>query len=233
MRIELITHCYAVQYKHYAQLLCYQLSSLALFPPKCEVGICVCCSPTDKATIKMVDWFLENVKYPMRRLFQEPPILARRGIGRGKAANTTKADIVWFADCDQFYDNGCLDKLSNLEWPDGASMVFPNKAMIHKSRAMGLRASNDITSPRLADINRLEFTEHVYFRAIGGVQIVEGDFARKYGYLNKSKKYQEPRESGNWEKCIEDRYYRRFCSKYGSMESVDLLGMYRIQHRRR
>lgn len=42
------------------------------------------------------------------------------------------------------------------------------------------------------DINAENFELKTYSQAIGGVQIVDGDFARKHGYLNNRKKYQTP-----------------------------------------
>ena len=63
------------------------------------------------------------------------------------------------------------------------------------------------------------------------LKLIEHGFANIYFPSTKDKHYKKFKEA--WEKCIEDRYYRGFCEHYGSLVSVDLPGMYRIQHRRR
>ena len=84
-------------------------------------------------------------------------------------------------------------------------------------------------APRVVDIDPTEFVEKRYGRAIGGVQIVRGDFARKYGYLHDVAKYQQPVEHpfGDFR---DDIAYRDFVRSFGRIVGIDLPGMYRLRH---
>ena len=107
--IELVTHCYAVDYPHFSKLLAYQLSSLELYAAKDMVSIVVCYCPDDKNTCSVLDFFEEQTNVNINRIEMPPDTLGRRSIGRNKAAKMTKADVVWFVDCDYFYGKGCLE----------------------------------------------------------------------------------------------------------------------------
>jgi hypothetical protein len=162
----------------------------------------------------------------------EIPSLGRRCVGRNIAAKATKADIVWFADADHVYREGVLDRLAEMEWPDGATMIFPKHVHIHNSHTIGDQATKLIGStPQVVDIDPTEFSRKRQSRAIGGIQIVQGDFAREHGYLKDNSKWQGPRTDGKpFGDFIDDVAYRHFCLKLGKVVSVDLPGMYRIRH---
>ena len=238
IKVELVSHCYSAVFSHYASALCYQLSSFILYrqryPSNIEVVATICCTKEDIRTRKVLAWYdLERLKYhglSLNVYYLEPSFLGRRAIGRNIVAKKSKSDIVWFADVDQVYKNGCLDDLAEMDWPRDSVMVYPKKIKIHKDHAIGDKATSLVENdPKLVDINIDDFVDKRYGKAIGGVQIVQGDFARKHGYLQNNHKWQKP-TNGEFVACRCDIPYRRYCKEYGEITGIDLLGMYRIRH---
>lgn len=231
MLVELVTHCYAVKYKHYAQGLCYQLGSLLLDKPKnCDVMATICTSKDDKDTIRVIDWAVgEGVKVEV--VYLDIDRLGRRAIGRNIAAKITKADLIWYSDCDQVYREGIIDRLIEIKWQKGVVIIYPRRIKINATYELGDNTTNLVgNTPRLLDINPMEFIEKRYPRAIGGVQIVQGFYAKQFGYLDESKKWQRP-TNGTFQSCRCDRNYRTACvSRGGRITAVTLPGMYRIRH---
>lgn len=230
MQIEVISHCFAKQYPHYADALVYQLSSLILDKPTtCDVRATICYDGSDKRTSAVLGYFAD--KLDLVALAMPISNLGRRAIGRNLAALGSSGDIVWFADCDQVYRDGILDRLAGLDWPDGATMIWPRRIHIHRDHATGDEALRRVSGvSQLIDVEASEFVPKSYSRAIGGVQIVRGDFAREHGYLDGHSKYQRPIRGDSFVQCHCDRPYRQFCSKHGDIRRVDLPGMYRIRH---
>ena len=233
-RIHIVSHCYATELPHYADALVYQLSSFVLHPPEeCIVEVTVCCDYHDENTGRVVRWFLEhrpNLK--LNTIYLTPQELGRRAIGRNRAAKTGVFNFVWFADCDQIYRDGILDRLATMEWPEGAVMVFPRQIMIHRDHATGSKVTAAVGDDvRLMDADTSLFVPKQYHRAIGGVQIVQGDFAREHGYLDCQPDWRQPVEKP-FSSFKDDIIYRRHCLLHGQIVGVDLPGVYRIRHAR-
>lgn len=231
--IDIVTHAYALELQHYADFLVYQLSSLAFFrQEKCRVRITVCCNEQDYSVIAAVNHFWNETQLDVWLLNLTLEELGRRSIGRNRIAKNTEADLVWFADVDHLWRHDCLDKLATMQWPANASMVFPTCIKIQKTHLLGdLSAVMARQSIRIMDVNENEFIDKTYNRAIGGVQIVQGDFAREYGYLDKDLNWQTPRVDGKpFGDFRDDVAYRRFCSQFGEIVGVDLPGVYRLRH---
>lgn len=229
--VDIIMHCWAKKLPHNAAALCYSLSSLYLHRPEhCTVLATVCCEPSDRRTLDVLAYFAKVV--PVKTIMmQDCHYLGRRSIGRNVAAKGTKADFVWFADVDQCYEAGLLDALVTMEWPKGAVMVYPRTVKIHCDHATGDRATAGVGHPRVVSIDPAEFIDHHHNRAIGGVQIVRGDFAREHGYLDKMDRWQQPVEKPFAQSSeYGDVPYRKFCGRFGTIVGVDLLGMYRLRH---
>lgn len=233
MLIEIVSHCWAQQLPHFADALCYQLSSIILDHPKnCGVILSVCCCPDDKDVCGVVR---EYSKHCAVRAYRMPiEHLGRRCIGRNFAAKRSTADIVWFADVDHVFREGILDRLAEYEWPDDVVMVYPRKIKIHQDHATGDQATSLMRrSPSIMDIEPTEFIDKKYGKAIGGVQIVRGDFAREHGYLASSARWCRPRMDGKpFGDFRDDLVYRSFCSGHGKIVGIDLPGLYRIRHTR-
>ncbi len=230
-KIEVVTHCQSIERPYYEALLTYQLSSFVLHPPtKCKLVVTVCCCPEDKATEKVLDFFFDKVNLNVIRL--TPGRLGRRAIGRNIAAKTTDADIVWFTDVDYIFYKWCLDSLASLELDKVAALFYPNKSNIHAKA--GMEAIQKVQGvPRIVDIQPHNFVARTHYKAIGGVQIVEGDFARRYGYCDKSVACQTPTPDGTFASCICDLHFRGICRMLGGQAGLDIKGIYRMWHPRR
>lgn len=236
MKIEIVSHCYAAELPHYASALCYQLSSLLLNrPAHCEVSATVCCCHSDARTEEVLLWFMQNTNLKMKTIvLSTPGELGRRSIGRNMAAKGSDANVVWFADCDMAFGAGCLDLLeltakTTLLQPSSPTMIFPEWIWIHQDHATGDRETQKIDKPRLVDLDQSLFVPKRYNRAIGGVQIVSGDFAREHGYLDGDASWQAPaaKPFGDFR---DDVAYRKFCDSKGGVKSVLIPGVYRIRH---
>jgi len=241
--VEIVSHCYAAELPQYAAMLVYQASSLVLHKPKhCRVCLSICVQredqhgtvPSDPNVAKVLSWVKETLKENSIQwtiCYQRKVELGRRCIGRNHLALHSNADIVWFADVDQVYRDGVLDQLVEMPWPEQASMVFPRDIMIHRDWITGDERTFavDLDDLHLVDVELSEFVAKRYKKAIGGVQIVRGDFARKYGYLDRNEKWQQPTEKplGDFR---DDIAYRRFCLDHGLIVGVDLPGLFRLRH---
>jgi len=254
MRIEVVSHCYAVKCPLFANALQYQISSLFLHQPRtCHVTLNVFYDPQDVKTMEVIMWGLE---YKFERAKELPRVtlmasslpanmLGRRCIGRNIVAKQSVADLVWFTDCDHVFAEGAFDRLAAMPWPveddpmEGrgcpvgsvvpASMIYPRNIMISKDHATGDAELLKAESCRTIDFDYPIYVPKQYNRAIGGVQIVRGDFARKHGYLNDSPEWQKPTETpfGDFR---DDVAYRKFASMFGPIVGVDFPGVFRIRH---
>jgi len=225
LQLEVVSHCW-----NYAHFLVYQLSSLILFPPKkLDVTMTVFYSPEDKKTAELLDWFgrqtIPGVTWnwqPVRR--QE---LFRRGIGRNRAALATKADWVWFTDCDLMFRENCLNTLAEVLQGRRDALLFPEEErttdLLAENNPM-LRAGS--REPQVLDIDTTSFTIRKIAKATGPLQIAHGDVCRAVGYCRNIALYQKPVES--FAKCHEDRAFRWLLQSQG--EPVDVPGVYRIRH---
>jgi hypothetical protein len=181
--------------------------------------------------MRYVRWFQEYTDLDMRVLELDEDQMSWRAIGRNIAATTTEADIVWFADIDQAYRENVLDDLCELEWPINSVMVYPKYIQIHTRHRVGDRAIRRIKGPCIQDVSPDEFKVKSYGNAIGGVQIVQGDFAREHGYIPNHSKYQTPVPNPFHRKCKDDVAYRRVCGRIGEITQLPhLIGMYRLRH---
>ncbi len=233
-RVEIVSHCYAVKLPLYASSLCYQMSSLLRLPAQVgkNVTLTLCVSLKDESTYQVLEYFASIPKHFKTNIVNlDINSLGRRAIGRNLAALQTDADIVWFSDVDQVFHDGILQRLMELEWPEGAAMIFPRHIMIQRDHELGDTALKKVQDDsKLIDIDPTEFVSKRYGRAIGGVQIVQGDYARKYGYLNKTK-WVKPITSGKFLACWCDRIYReQLHSRGDKIVAVDLPGLYRLRH---
>ena len=229
--IEIVTHCFAGQLGHYAQHLKFQLTSLLDNPPPCPVRAVVCCCPADVVTMEVVRAF-ETPVAPVVSMHFDLPWLGRRSIGRNAAALNTAADLVWFCDVDHVFGPGCLASLWE-QWramDPKPAMVWPHHIKIHRDHATGDAATARAAGEMLARIDPAEFVDKSYNRAIGGIQIVAGDFARKWGYLPTGP-YQEPRRDDRpFGDFRDDIAYRNFVKLHGEVRRIELPNLFRIRH---
>jgi len=226
LNFEIVTHCW-----NYAHFLAYQLSSIALFPPtKATVTMTVFYAGEDNDTCDLLRFF-ENIKVtgvtwnwqilPRERLF-------RRAIGRNQAALNSKADWIWFTDCDVLFRAGCLDTLATRLQACRHKLVYPKvewvSPLLPDNDPLIEAGSQD--KRRLLDVDDTQFVEHELTRATGPMQIAHGDVARKCGYCNSLAFYQKP--AVRWRKAYEDRAFRWLLQSWGV--GIDVPNIYRIRH---
>ena len=206
LSLEVVSHCW-----NYSHFLVYQLSSLVRYPPRdIDVTMTVFYAPEDQKTARLLEFFstqsVPGVRWNWRPLPKQK--LFRRGIGRNLAALETKADWVWFTDCDLMFRDGCLDTLATLLEEDNPML----KAAAGEEQVL--------------DIDTSEFVTFHPSRATGPLQIAHGDVCRAVGYCRNIRLYQTPVES--FAKCHEDRAFRWLLRSQGV--PLPIPGVYRIRH---
>lgn len=232
MKIDLCVHCYSEDLAQYAAFLKAQLHSLSksrLLPNR----IWVFHTETDLRTKDVLNLAFQGtpIQDRLRGIAFSRGQLFRRSIGRNLAALATTADLIWFTDCDHTFQPVCLEYLAKI-WKSFKTdpkpvMVFPEDIQIQISHEKG----DEFWKNGSTDINPLDFLTKKYSRAIGGVQIVNGDFARKYGYLADNKKMQTPTDGLKpFPSFSDDVKFRKFCESQGKIEKIQLPGLFRLRH---
>ncbi len=224
--IEIVSHCW-----QYAHLLCYQLSSLVIFPPtKARVRMTVFHAAEDARTRAMLAYFgaiaAPGVTWNWQVLPR--PALFRRAIGRNRAARATQADWIWFTDCDIVFHRDCIDGLATALQGRQDLLTYPKHERITPMLAETdpvLAAERD--RPRVADIDTGQFELAANPpKAKGAYHIVHGDAARACGYCEQVPLYQRPVE--RWAKTYEDSAFRWLMGTDGT--GLDVPGVHRIRH---
>ncbi len=225
LQLEIVSHCW-----NYANILTYQLSSLVLFPPK-ETLICmtVYYEPNDLRTKEVLDYFsmqqVENVHWNFCPLSKE--YLLRRAIGRNLAAWHTKADWIFFTDCDVLFREKSLDMLNHQLQQQQSLLVYPRFHMVSELLHNDDEIFTEYTQTGMVrDIDPKRFYPEERNRAVGGFQITQGDAARLGGYCGNIPYYHRPVKQ--WRKCYEDRTFRWLLGTQGT--AVEVPGFYRIRH---
>ena len=225
LSIEIVSHCW-----QYAHLLAYQLSSIVRFPPtRAKVRMTVFHAAEDAKTRALLTFFgalsVPNVGWNWQVLRRER--LFRRAIGRNLAARATRADWVWFTDCDIVFHRGCLDALADRLQGSRERLVHPREervtAMLPPDDPLLAAADGE---PRLVDIDAGRFTPLAIPVAKGAYQVVHGDIARACGYCERPSLFQRP--VPRWAKTWEDRTWRWLMRTDGT--PLDVPGVHRIRH---
>ena len=231
--IRIVTHCHAVNLPQYAVFLQYHLASLA----KCSgnVSATVCYVPEDFKTSVALNWFSHNFPdFPLQKIGMTPGELFRRSIGRNLAARDSHEELVWFADVDHIFLADCFDQLFSAwnELPEPKpAMVYPGTIKIHATHELGDELVRTYEPGGDLRIDPADFVDKHYNRAIGVVQIVAGTVAKVYGYLDGSKKYQEPTDGKHpFPSFRDDIAYRSFFRMMGGVQKVEFDGVYRLRH---
>lgn len=225
IRMEIVAHCW-----NYARAALYQLSSLVLYPPKVPIQYTLYYSKEDTATVDLKNFFslqqIPNVYWCFRAMHNEA--ICRRAIGRNLAALDTKADWVWFVDVDMVFGPGSIDQLLYEADQSGAVLCYPGW-ILKSSHERGDQLIEEATGhPRIISVDPREFLPHKYNRAIGGVQIVEGDICRELGYCRDKAKFQTP--VVRWRRTFEDKAVRAILKSKGPTSRLSRVNVYRISH---
>jgi len=243
--LEIVTHCYSAEpVPIYHLLLRLQLNSL--FSCKSDwnsvktefrrprVVVTICYAEEDWRTIPVIraagslssSWIEINpIPLPKEELF-------RRAIGRNKAALATEADAVWFTDCDHMMRVSTIQEILRLAKEispaDGPQMIHPQYVQINKKHSLGDKLIREDFSWGEMKIPTADFQTRRERKAIGGLQIVSGDWARKHGYLNGTDWVKPRPDAEHFLSCKGDVPYRReIC---GGSVAKDIPGIFRVRH---
>jgi hypothetical protein len=224
LELEIVSHCW-----RYARFLRFQLASLVRFrPARTAVTVTIFHAAEDDETCRLLETYgskrVPGITWNWRALPEEQ--LFRRAIGRNLAALATRADWVWFTDCDVMFRDECLDVLGDRLQGRRDALVYPRQEnvtpLLDSSDPM-LAPTTDEQVPEV-DVSRFMISERG--RATGPLQIVHGDVARACGYCEALPHYQKP--ILKFAKCHEDRVFRWLLRTNGV--AIDVPGVYRIRH---
>ena len=224
LSLEMVSHCW-----QYSNMLIYQLSSFVNHPPKeLDLTVTVFYSEEDTATKKTLDLFstisVPNVSWNWVACDKHQ--LFRRGIGRNQAALSTKADWVWFTDCDIIFHENCLDSLAKQLQGKTDTLYFPKAIQVTDMLEENDPMLQADAEPKVVEIDTSSFKSHARSKAIGPYQIVHGDVARKIGYCDNIRIFQT--ESDRWRKTYEDTAFRWLVGSDGI--AIDIDGVFQIRH---
>lgn len=225
LQLEIVSHCWG-----YAHMQAYQLSSLVLHPPTgADVTMTVYYSPEDPATVALLEFFgaIEVPGVTWNWQAMDKYHLFRRAIGRNHAARATRADWIWFTDCDVVFGAGCLDGLAAAVQGRRDTLVFPRVEHVSAPLEPGdpvLEAGKG--APRVLALDTAGYSPLQRGRATGPLQVAHGDVARACGYCEQLTVYQAP--VARWAKAHEDRAFRWLLRTQGT--PLEVPAVYRIRH---
>ncbi len=224
LTLEVVVHCW-----QYAHLLKYHLSSFVLHAPtQLDVIATVYYSPDDANTQNLLDYFskieVPNVTWNWQPMSTDK--IMRRAIGRNQAALDTKADWIWFTDCDLVFHKGSLDAFASLAKGQKEVLLFPVNEWITPLLDDSVPMLSRGSVGEVIDIDTSLFHQSEVKKAVGPHQITHGDVARACGYCNNIKVYQTP--EFHWKKTYEDTTYRWLLRTHG--KGIEVPEVYRIRH---
>ncbi len=160
LQIEIVSHCW-----NYSHFLVYQLSSLALSPPtRAEVTMTVFYCEEDQRTRELLEHFsgvhVEGVTWNWQKL--PKGLLFRRAVGRNQAALATRADWIWFTDCDTLFRQGCLDHLSDRLRATDVRAQLRTVAQTMPTAVIML----DLGAEQLAESSTISVTNVLYWKLL-------------------------------------------------------------------
>lgn len=216
--IEIVSHCW-----NYSHLFVYQLRSLIENAPKdYKVTFTGFYCHEDTATAELVaeytDKQVANIEWNFIAL--DKGDLLRRGIGRNIAAKNTRADWIWFTDCDLLFGENTFSSLHQVLSNESGILAFPETvartSLLSNDHEVLSNAGETKVDEQLQED---DFTLHTFSKATGPVQIARGDIAREYGYCDQINCYQQPKD--RWVKTYEDRAFRWLLGTPGNPVSID------------
>jgi len=229
--ILFVSHCYAMEHGHFARAMMLQAASLASYEGPHQIIYGLCYSSNDWITTNKMT---EIISWPpsIELLLSPMPVkmLGKRCNGRNLLAKITSADVVWFTDVDHLFTAECVNALLAMDWPGDVSLRYPGLIQISRDHETGDRTMNQHAAsfPHTFKIDSGDYVDKKYNRAIGGVQIVSGQYAREHGYLDGTS-WIGPCEKP-FRSFKDDIAFRDRCKQHGRAERIDLPGIYRVRH---
>lgn len=192
--LSIVVHMYAEAIPAYAKLFTAQLSSLIYYPPKnCTVQFEVWTADSDLLTSYVVKCFqfafsTRNVNATINLRTLPKKELFRRAIGRNISAKNCSADVMWFADGDFLFYDGCLDYVANYDFEaiKPHEMIFPGTYWNQITHQHGDYEIAQIVPGELFLTDKRNYHKKRLKLGIGGLQIVPREVALR-GYLDGTK----------------------------------------------
>jgi len=237
MKLELVTHCWsgsdvpiyhALLKLQYMSLLCADVSRVDV------THTLVFCSDEDPLTLQVLREMtphVEDAGIRCKFIDLAPKLLFQRAAGRNMAALASEADVVWFTDADYLFPGQCLQQAAEASTKSEAVLVWPRRVNVHRTHDFGDRLIQDVIADRPVQFNfKEEFTGRRENRAIGGIQIINGDWCRANGYL-KDTKWTKPSTREGFLTCNCDVAFRRQIDTM-ARTAVIIPDVYRVRHSR-
>jgi len=233
--IEIVSHIFnGKEVPIYSSLAQLQFSSLLLNPPSINTIISICYTSEDQLTVEVINWFryeIRNIKTLHLKDFCLPKEkLFRRAIGRNIVAKSSSADVIWFCDIDYLFCQQSTLQLAHYYClKSSCNMVYPEVVNTNITHGFGDGYVERMSKhpPHIIQIDPDHFTSKKYKKAIGGIQIVLGDWCRENGYLNDTKWMNPVNANKGFRSCKGDPHFRK---QVGKSEAVDIPGVYRVRH---
>lgn len=232
--LNIVVHCYSEALSVYARMFSAQLSSLIYYPPKnCTVLFQVWTAETDTLTLAICkafdDLYLDRRiragvcarTLPKKELF-------RRAIGRNISAKECAADVMYFADGDYCYYDGCLDYIANFDFEaiKPHEMIFPRMYWNQETHAHGDQEISQIVPGELFLTDKRNYHKKRLKLGIGGLQILPRDVALR-GYLDGTKWCKPRIDETPFPDTDDDARFRRTIH---SSIPADIPNLFRIRH---
>ncbi len=142
------------------------------------------------------------------------------------AARSTKADWLWFTDCDIIFHDNCLDSLAEELQGKQESLYYPRQESTTEMLMQDDPMLDQNSKPHIVDIQTDDFTLHSRDKAKGAFQIVHGDVARAIGYCEKLTMFQT--EDNHWRKTYEDTAFKWLIGSEGVPLNIE--SVFQIRH---
>tara|TARA_R100000329_G_scaffold50896_2_gene47004 strand:+ start:3201 stop:3911 length:711 start_codon:yes stop_codon:yes gene_type:complete len=230
--IRFVSHCYAKNNYQYASFLKIQLESIkaaANHTPGIDIVVCFCLE--DAQTVNVINEYIDQMGNVLIPLAMRDAELFRRSIGRNRATKlpTHSGDLpkfYWFTDVDYFFSPDIaiqVDKAYSSINRE-AILFYPKFGYIQRSHSEGDDLAKNVTG--IPDVSTWKKKRHS--RAIGGIQIVNGHWARQNGYVPTGK-WSKPRTDGKpFGDFQDDLAFRKIVEIPGT--GLDIPGVYRCRH---
>jgi len=230
--IMTIVHCWNPPGNdQYAQHLRFLLASRIHYPPtKCKSYLYIC-HAGDPATMSVMHEFKEVLigdNCSTAWCYAAPEQLFRRAILRHRLSYETFCDIVHFADVDYFYGPGCLDSIAEV-MDRSSGLCIPSHYWICRDHLTGddiveeARFEAALPKAELSLFNRKQ--QKV---AIGGLQFVGGDLARRVGYFCGERRMRPVDAARGFRSCRCDKWWRQYNKLKATRVGIE--NLYRLRH---
>lgn len=227
--LRIICHAYARRLPLYASMLRFQIASMIHHPPKAKVMLSVFCCAEDHAVHQLMLEFMvaPDQEFTVECNVMPESMLFRRAIARHEASQQDVAAVLYYADADYCFGPGCLDAMAALG--PQAPLCIPEIVLRSRSREAGAMQMEIGKDERWPAIDPRLYSPWRERRAIGGLQLIGADAAKRIGYLAGTVWHQPVDPALGFTDFKDDSAWRRSCG-LGPGQKVPIPNLYRIRH---